>query len=209
MWTSQREEYPAQFARSRTAAMLCAPHHEGIWKPRDVLVSCPLLRCHPRLRHSLDDWLALHLPGDVPRVTRTPACRNHLDAVSRMVSPPVEVETPLGFGVRLVGALDAVESGLHEGEGVGRRQYPKESLVGRLEMGVRRRRRGVQAVGHVDSCFHPEEVQVRELPREQPGGLKASDNAAFLHETESTLDHTVVLRPVDPGVLVSDFLVGA
>ena len=44
MWVSQREEYPAQFARSRTVAMLCTPHHEGRGKPRDVLVACPLLR---------------------------------------------------------------------------------------------------------------------------------------------------------------------
>ena len=37
-WISQREEHPAQFARGRTAAILCAAHHGGIGKPRDVLL---------------------------------------------------------------------------------------------------------------------------------------------------------------------------
>ena len=66
-----------------------------------------------------------------------------------MVSPPVEVKTPLGVGVRLVGAVGAVKSGLHECEGVGRRQCLKTCLVRRLEMGVRRRRRGVMVVLYV------------------------------------------------------------
>lgn len=34
----------AQFARSRTAAMLYAPHHEEVEKSHEVLVACPLLR---------------------------------------------------------------------------------------------------------------------------------------------------------------------
>ena len=44
MWTSQREEHSAQFARFRTTAMQYAPHHEGMGKLRDALVACPLLR---------------------------------------------------------------------------------------------------------------------------------------------------------------------
>ena len=67
----------------------------------------------------------------------------------------------------------------------------------------------------------PKTVKVRELPGEQPGGLKASSHAAlasshaalasshaaFLDQTEPARDHAVVLRPVDPRVLMADGLI--
>ena len=34
--SSQSEEHSAKFARSRTAAMLCAAHDEDVERPRDV-----------------------------------------------------------------------------------------------------------------------------------------------------------------------------
>ena len=37
-----------------------------------------------------------------------------------MIPPPVEVEAPPAHGLRLHGALNAAESGLHEHEGVDR-----------------------------------------------------------------------------------------
>ena len=76
-------------------------------------------------------------------------------------------------------------------------------------MGVCRGRRGIDAVVHVYSRFHPIAVKVRELPREQPGGLKASGHAAFLDQAEPALDHSVVFRPFDPRVLMADLLVAA
>ena len=45
------------------------------------------------------------------------------------------------------------------------------------------------------------------MPREQPGGLKASGHAAFLDQAEPELDHAVVLRPVDPRVLMANLQV--
>ena len=49
-------------------------------------------------------------------------------------------------------------------------------------------------------------IQVRELPGEQPGGLKASGHSAFLDQAESAFDHAVVLRPVHPRELMVDRL---
>ena len=51
-------------------------------------------------------------------------------------------------------------------------------------------------------------VKVRDLPGEQPGGLKASGHAVFLDQAEPALDHVIVLRSVDPRVLMTNRLVG-
>lgn len=55
-----------------------------------------------------------------------PTCRSfdrttgNPDAVPWMVTPPVEVETPLGLGFRFIGAVYAEKRGLNEGEGAAR-----------------------------------------------------------------------------------------
>ena len=87
--------------------------------------------------------------------------------------------------------------------------FPKKHLVWRLVVSVLHVHRGVQAVVHVDGCFDPITVKVRELPGEQPGGLKASGHAPFLDQAEPALDHAVVLRLVNPRVLMVDCLVAA
>ena len=78
-----------------------------------------------------------------------------------MVPSSVEVEVPLRLGLRLVGTLNAAEPGLHEREGVGRRQSPKISSVRRHVASVGRGRRRVESVVHIDYRFHPTPVKVR------------------------------------------------
>ena len=61
-----------------------------------------------------------------------------------MVPPPAEVEAPLRLGLRFGGALNALESALHESDGgVGRRQSLKTSFVRRLVASDGRVHRGV------------------------------------------------------------------
>ena len=113
-----------------------------------------------------------------------------------MVPPPVVVEAPLRRGLRLVGALNAAEPELHEREGVDRRRSPKIGFVRQHVASVGRGRRGVEAIVHIDGRLRPETVNVRELPREQPGGLNARGHIACLDQAEPALDHAVVLRPI-------------
>ena len=51
-----------------------------------------------------------------------------------MIPSPVEVETPLGLRIRLLGAVYAAEAGLHKREGVGD-SFPKYISYGDLKWG--------------------------------------------------------------------------
>ena len=48
----------------------------------------------------------------------------------------------------------------------------------------------------------PKNGQGPVVSRGTAGGLKASGRAAFLDQAEPAVEHAVVLRPIDPGVLM-------
>ena len=100
--------------------------------------------------------------------------------------------------------MSAAEPELHEREGVDQRQSPKIGFVRQHVASVGRGRRGIKAVVHIDGRLHPETVEVRELPRKQPGGLNARGHDAFLDQAEPAPDHAVVLRPIYARVLMAD-----
>ena len=69
--------------------------------------------------------------------------------------------TPLRLRLRLVAAMNVTEPGLHEREGVGRRQSPKICFVRRQVPSVGRGLRDVEAVVHIDGRFNLKPVKVR------------------------------------------------
>ena len=62
----------------------------------------------------------------------------------------------------------------------------------------------VEAVVHVDGRFHPITIKVWELSGEQSAGLQVCGHAAFLYQSMPVLDHALVLRTVDPRVVIAN-----
>lgn len=165
---------------------------------------CLLHEPYPRVRRSRDSRHPVEFPHDVPCVAKHSARGNDLGAVARADSPPFQVNSPLGLGLRLVRTMFAVQSGLPNSEGVGQRQGPVEHLVRRLQPRFGCGGRGVEAAVHLDGLFHPEAVKIREVSGEQSGDPQPCGDATFLDQAETPHDHAVVVRAAHPRVLMVD-----